>query len=73
MSGEIRLGIIGCGRILPAHLRGMKALRDAGFTGFRVTALVARNLDDALRFRRRGAGPPPRPTPGTRWACRTCT
>jgi len=65
MSGEIRLGIVGCGRILPAHLRGMKLLRDAGFTGFRVTALMARNLEDALRFRRRGEGPKPRPPAST--------
>jgi len=61
MADEIRLAIIGCGRILPAHLRGLKALRDAGYDGFRITALVARKLDDALMFRRRGEGPEPRP------------
>lgn len=61
MTREIRLGIIGCGRILPAHLRGLRRLREAGFEGFRITTLMARNLDDALRFRRRGEGPPPRP------------
>lgn len=61
MAREIRLGIIGCGRILPAHLRGLRRLREAGYEGFRVTALMARNRDDALRFRRRGEGPPPRP------------
>lgn len=60
MASEIRLGIIGCGRILPAHLRGLRLLREAGFEGFRITALMARNLDDALRFRRRGEGPEPR-------------
>jgi predicted dehydrogenase len=60
-SSEIRLAIIGCGRILPAHLRGLRTLRDAGFEGFRVTALLARKLDDALMFRRRGEGPEPRP------------
>ena len=65
MASEIRLGIVGCGRILPAHLRGLKLLRDAGFEGFRVTALMARHLDDALRFRRRGEGPEPRPPAST--------
>ena len=60
MSSEIRLGLIGCGRIMPAHLRGYRTLRDAGYGGFRITALLARKEDDALRFRRRGEGPPPR-------------
>ncbi|MGI5816548.1 MAG: Gfo/Idh/MocA family protein [Armatimonadota bacterium] len=61
MADEVRIGLIGCGRIMPAHLRGMKLLREAGYDRFRVTALMARNIDDALRFRRRGEGPPPRP------------
>ncbi len=61
MADELRIGLIGCGRIMSAHLRGMKRLREAGYERFRVTALMARNLDDALRFRRRGEGPPPRP------------
>ena len=61
MADEVRLGLIGCGRIMPAHLRAMKRLREAGYDRFRVTALMARNIDDALRFRRRGEGPPPRP------------
>ena len=34
MAGsEIRIGLIGCGRIMPAHLRGFKNLRDAGYQG----------------------------------------
>jgi 1,5-anhydro-D-fructose reductase (1,5-anhydro-D-mannitol-forming) len=57
----IRIGVIGCGRILPAHLRGLRLLREAGVDDFRVTALVARTLDDARMFRLRGEGPPPRP------------
>ena len=61
MPTPIRIGVIGCGRILPAHLRGLRLLREAGVDDFRVTALVARNLDDARRFRMRGEGPPPRP------------
>ena len=57
----IRIAIVGCGRILNAHLQGYKKLRAAGIDSFRVTALVARQLDDALMFRQRGEGPDPRP------------
>jgi predicted dehydrogenase len=57
----IRIGIVGCGRILNAHLQGYKRLRELGVDNFRITALCARREDDALMFRRRGEGPPPRP------------
>lgn len=57
----IRIGIVGCGRILNAHLQGYRQLREAGFDNFRITALCARNPQDALMFRKRGEGPPPRP------------
>ncbi|MFN8474559.1 MAG: Gfo/Idh/MocA family oxidoreductase [Anaerolineae bacterium] len=57
----LRIGIVGCGRILNAHLQGFLALRAAGVDTFRITALTARNRDDALMFRLRGEGPPPRP------------
>lgn len=57
----IRIGIVGCGRILNAHLHGYRKLREAGIDNFRITALVARNIDDARMFRKRGEGPPPRP------------
>jgi len=49
----IRIGIVGCGRILNAHLQGYLKLRAAGVDNFRITALVARNPEDA-KGRRRG-------------------
>lgn len=58
----IRIGIVGCGRILNAHLQGYKKLRELGVDDFRITALCARREDDALMFRQRGEGPPPRPS-----------
>jgi predicted dehydrogenase len=61
----VRLGVVGCARILPAHLRGLGALRSAGLDPVRVTALCARSIDDAARFRLRGEGPPPRPPVST--------
>jgi 1,5-anhydro-D-fructose reductase (1,5-anhydro-D-mannitol-forming) len=57
----IRIGIVGCGRILNAHLQGYQRLRECGIDNFRITALCARREEDAHMFRRRGEGPPPRP------------
>lgn len=55
-----RIGIVGCGRILAAHLQGYRRLREAGYDGFRITALCARREADARMYLRRGAGPPQR-------------
>jgi predicted dehydrogenase len=57
----IRIAIVGCGRILNAHLQGYKRLREIGLDNFRITALVARREADARMFLKRGEGPPPRP------------
>lgn len=56
----IRIGIIGCGRILAAHLRGYRLLREAGFDDFRITALCARDPADALSYLRPRADHPQR-------------
>tara|TARA_R110000850_G_scaffold157962_8_gene282058 strand:+ start:1037 stop:2284 length:1248 start_codon:yes stop_codon:yes gene_type:complete len=53
----IRIGIIGCGRILAAHLEGYKILREAGFDGFEITALCSRKQEDAQSYVKRGEGP----------------
>lgn len=39
----LRVGLIGAGRIVPAHLRGYAALREAGFDDFRITAICSRD------------------------------
>jgi 1,5-anhydro-D-fructose reductase (1,5-anhydro-D-mannitol-forming) len=57
----LRIGLVGAGRILPAHLRGYQLLRQAGVDSFRITALTSRNPADAESFPMRGHGPPPRP------------
>lgn len=64
MASGIRIGTIGCARILNAHLRGFRTLQEAGLGDrFRIAALCARREEDALRFRKRGEGPGPRPAP----------
>ena len=41
----IRLGIVGAARILPAHMRGLKLIREAGLADVRVTAISARRVE----------------------------
>jgi 1,5-anhydro-D-fructose reductase (1,5-anhydro-D-mannitol-forming) len=56
----IRIGIVGCGHILAAHLRGYRLLREAGVDDFRITALCARRPEDALGYVQRGGAVPQR-------------
>jgi predicted dehydrogenase len=57
----IRIGIVGCGRILAAHLRGYRVLRELGIDDFQIAALCDLNEDDARGYVKRGEGPPQRP------------
>ncbi|NLF72726.1 MAG: Gfo/Idh/MocA family oxidoreductase [Candidatus Anammoximicrobium sp.] len=56
----IRIGIVGCGRIMAAHLRGYRLLREAGVDDFRIAALCSLDEDEARMYARRGEGPPQR-------------
>jgi predicted dehydrogenase len=62
----IRIGIVGCGRILNAHLRGFQVMRAQGLGDFRITAFAARpgKIDDARPFCRRGWAEPRRSVTG---------
>src|SRR5436305_8040507 len=46
----LRIGLIGAGRIVPAHLRGYAALRAAGQDDFRITAICSRDPARARLF-----------------------
>jgi len=57
----IRVAVVGCGRIVNAHLHGFRLLRERGVDTFRMTALVASREEDAWSHHTRGRGPAPLP------------
>lgn len=61
MADPIRIGLVGAGRIVPAHLQGYADLRARGIDDFRITAICSRDPERALVYRKRGEGPPPEP------------
>ncbi len=56
----IRIGIIGCGRILPAHLDGIRQTLAAGVCEATITALCSGHIENAKMFRSPADGIPPR-------------
>jgi predicted dehydrogenase len=59
----IKIGLIGCGKIMPAHLHGYKILIEKKID-VRITALCARKINDAMRFRSSDDGVPQRKSIG---------
>ena len=55
----LKVGLVGCGRIMPAHLHGYRELLEKN-VDVRIKALCARKIEDAKRFRSRDDGVPPR-------------
>jgi predicted dehydrogenase len=60
MAKRINIGLIGAGRIMPAHLHGYKEMMEKGIDDVRIKAICEKRPGEAERFRRRGEGPPPR-------------
>ena len=54
---QMRIGIVGCGRVLKAHLNGYKELLDRGIRDFTITDLCSLCAEDVDRFVAPG-GPP---------------
>jgi len=50
MADEIVLGLIGCGGMMGGHVRGYKALWEAGLKGFRIAATCDVEADRAENF-----------------------
>jgi len=54
MAQPLRIGLVGAGRIVPAHLRAYAALRAAGVDDFRITAICSRDAERARGLLRGG-------------------
>ncbi len=59
----MRIGIIGCGRVLPAHLAGISQVLEAGVCQATITALCSGHIENALMFRSPEDGITPRQPP----------
>lgn len=59
----MRIGIIGCGRVLPAHLAGIAQVIEAGVCEATITALCSGHIENALMFRSPEDGITPRKPP----------
>ena len=59
----MRIGIIGCGRVLPAHLAGISQVIEAGVCEATITALCSGHIKNALMFRSPEDGIEPRKPP----------
>ena len=59
----MRIGIIGCGRVLPAHLAGIAQVIEAGVCQATITALCSGHIENALMFRSPEDGITPRKPP----------
>ena len=59
----MRIGIIGCGRVLPAHLAGISKVLEAGVCEATITALCSGHVENALMFRSPQDGVTPRQPP----------
>ena len=59
----MRIGIIGCGRVLPAHLAGISQVLGAGICQAQITALCSGHIENALMFRSPEDGIAPRKPP----------
>ena len=61
MAKQLRIGIVGCGRVLKAHLNGYKELLDRGIRDFTITDLCSLCAEDVrpVCCTRRAAPHPP--------------
>ncbi|MEK6647267.1 MAG: Gfo/Idh/MocA family oxidoreductase, partial [Candidatus Firestonebacteria bacterium] len=55
----LKVGLVGCGKIMSAHLNGYKQLREKGLTDSLIVGLCDLKKENAEMFRKRGEGPVP--------------
>ena len=67
MSSQIKIGIVGCGNIVTAHLHAFRTLSEQVFENFRITALCDNRVELAEMYRHRGEGPDQAPPEWIPW------